>query len=67
MFVLFLTRIYYLNFFITHNGYRYIVGICVILLSILWKIMGGEYTTIITLSAILGRFSLILIFVVINQ
>lgn len=32
-----------------------VVGICLILLSILWKIMGGEYTTIITLSAILGR------------
>jgi len=32
-----------------------VVGICVILLSILWEIMGGEYTTIITLSAILGR------------
>ena len=32
-----------------------VVAICVIILSILWKIMGGEYTTIITLSAILGR------------
>ena len=32
-----------------------VVAICVIILSILWKIMGGEHTTIITLSAILGR------------
>jgi hypothetical protein len=32
-----------------------VVGIFVILLSILWKIMGGENTTIITLSIILGR------------
>ncbi len=32
-----------------------VVGICNILLSILWQIIGGESTTIITLSAILGR------------
>ena len=32
-----------------------VVGVCVIVISVLWKIMGGEYTTIITLSAILGR------------
>ena len=30
-------------------------GVCVIVLSGVWKIMGGEYTTIITLSTIIGR------------